>query len=62
MHLEGLSRLENEHKAVLQSKSLVRYYFKKQLDEQQLQQFYQLDSLIDIKEFLAMPSHTLLYY
>ncbi|HAT6957392.1 TPA: tRNA-dihydrouridine synthase family protein [Legionella pneumophila] len=57
LHLEGLSRLENEHKAVLQSKSLVRYYFKKQLNEQQLQQFYQLDSLMEIKDFLAAAAH-----
>ncbi|HAT1659804.1 TPA: tRNA-dihydrouridine synthase family protein [Legionella pneumophila] len=57
LHLEGLSRLENEHKAVLQSKSLVRYYFKKQLNEQQLQQFYHLDSLMEIKDFLAAAAH-----
>ncbi|HBC0468199.1 TPA: tRNA-dihydrouridine synthase family protein [Legionella pneumophila] len=57
LHLEGLSCLENEHKAVLQSKSLVRYYFKKQLNEQQLQQFYQLGSLMEIKDFLAEATH-----
>ncbi|HAT8700886.1 TPA: tRNA-dihydrouridine synthase family protein [Legionella pneumophila subsp. pneumophila] len=57
LHLEGLSYLENEHKAVLQSKSLVRYYFKKQLNEQQLQQFYQLGSLMEIKDFLAEATH-----
>lgn len=57
LHLEGLSCLENEHKAALQSKSLVRYYFKKELDEQQLQKFYQLNSLIEIKDFLAGATH-----
>lgn len=57
LHLEGLSRLESEHKAVLQSKSLVRYYFKKQLDEPLLQQFYQLSSLMEIKAFLVKAAH-----
>ena len=51
-HLQGLSSLEDEFKAVLQSKSLVRYYFKKQLDESQLSFFYKLDSLDAIKHFL----------
>ncbi|HBI21701.1 MAG TPA: nitrogen regulation protein, partial [Legionella sp.] len=32
-HLHGLAGLESEHQAVLQSKSLVRYYFKRVLNE-----------------------------
>ncbi|MCL9682954.1 tRNA dihydrouridine synthase [Legionella maioricensis] len=51
-HLEGLAQLEDEFKAVLQSKSLVRYYFKKQLDEPQLAQFYKLRSVEEIKLYL----------
>ena len=51
-HLEGLAQLEGEFKAVLQSKSLVRYYFRKQLDKLQLDQFYTLDSLEAIKFYL----------
>ncbi|KGP64280.1 nitrogen regulation protein [Legionella norrlandica] len=52
-HLDGLSLLENEHKAVLQSKSLIRFYFRGQLDESELQQFYQLATLAGIQNFLA---------
>ena len=52
LHLKGLAHLEDEFKAVLQSKSLVRYYFQKQLDKQQLAQFYRLDSLDAIKLYL----------
>lgn len=51
-HLEGLAQLEDEFKAVLQSKSLVRYYFQKQLNDQQLAQFYKLRSLEEIKLYL----------
>lgn len=50
-HLQGLADLEGEFKAVLQSKSLVRYYFRKQLTEQQLNHFYTLSSLLEIKSF-----------
>ena len=51
-HLEGLTALEDEFKAVLQSKSLVRYYFKNTLSTEQLGAFYQLQSLAQIQEFL----------
>lgn len=51
-HLEGLSILEDEYKAILQSKSLVRYYFRSRFTRQQLNQFYDLKSLIEIKSFL----------
>jgi hypothetical protein len=52
MHLDGLAKLENEYKAVLQSKSLGRYYFKTDLDEQQLRQYRSLNSLAAIRQFL----------
>lgn len=50
-HLQGLSRLENEHLAVLQSKALVRYYFKADLNTEQLQVFYGLKSLVEIEKY-----------
>lgn len=50
-HIDGLAHLENEHKAILQSKSLVRYYFKKQLDDSQLSRFYQLMDIESIHQF-----------
>lgn len=53
LHLEGLATLENEYKAVLQSKSLARYYFKKIITEPDLNAFYKLDSLSNIKQFFA---------
>ena len=52
MHLEGLACLESEHQAVLQSKSLVRYYFKDVFTESRLNAFYRLDSLLAIKACL----------
>lgn len=48
-HLQGLAILEDEYKAVLQSKSLVRYYFGKLFDESLLNRFYPLDSLEKIQ-------------
>ncbi|KTD42687.1 tRNA dihydrouridine synthase [Legionella parisiensis] len=51
-HLQGLAELEDEYKAVLQSKSLVRYYFGKLVEASLLNRFYQLDSLEDIHGFL----------
>lgn len=53
-HLEGLATLEEEYKALLQSKSLVRYYFKNQLTKEQLNQFYTLQSFAEIQSFLAL--------
>lgn len=51
-HLEQLTTLESEHQAVLQSKSLVRYYFKNRLSNDDLQAYYHLSSL---KEILLFP-------
>ncbi len=53
-HLQGLSRLESEHQAVLQSKTLVRYYFGKILSIQQLQVFYALSSLKEIVKYIEL--------
>lgn len=52
-HLQGLATLENEYKAVLQSKSLIRYYFKNILDVSHLNSFYQLTNLKAIHHFLS---------
>ncbi len=51
-HLEGLSQLESEHQAILQSKSLVRYYFGKELSAMQLKHFYSLTDLKTIALYL----------
>lgn len=51
-HLQGLAVLESEHQAVLQSKSLVRYYFRNELTASFLQAFYKLSNLHDIKQAL----------
>ncbi len=53
LHLEGLADLESEHKAVLQSKSLVRYYFKDLFSDSQLQVFYHLPNLLAIKNMIS---------
>jgi nifR3 family TIM-barrel protein len=52
-HLQDLAALEDEFKAILQSKSLVRYYFGKNLDVAWLQEFYQLNSLPGIEAFVG---------
>jgi nifR3 family TIM-barrel protein len=52
-HLTALAALEDEYKAVLQSKSLVRYYFNHVINQDQLRQFYQLSSLDTIYQFLG---------
>ena len=52
-HLYGLAILENEFKAVLQSKSLVRYYFKNEFSPDFFQMFYQLTKLEDIESSLS---------
>lgn len=52
-HLQDLAVLEDEYKAILQSKSLVRYYFGKNLDASWLSRFYQLSSLKDIEAFIG---------
>lgn len=51
-HVHGLATLEDEYKAVLQSKSLVRYYFGSLFDAAALTHFYQLTSLIAIEHFI----------
>lgn len=56
IHLEGLATLENEHKAVLQSKSLVRYYFNNLADPMFFQSFYALSSLKEIEHALRLAS------
>ncbi|KTC86960.1 tRNA dihydrouridine synthase [Legionella brunensis] len=51
-HVTDLAKLENDFKAMLQSKSLFRYYFKNRINEGQLQTFYALDNLADIEHSL----------
>lgn len=52
-HIHGLAALEDEYKAVLQSKSLVRYYFGALFDAATLSHFYQLNSLNAIEHFIV---------
>jgi tRNA-dihydrouridine synthase B len=56
MHLRRLAALDSEHQAVLQSKSLVRYYLKDRLNDENLRQFYCLGSLNEIEEMLKKHS------
>lgn len=50
-HLKALACLEDEYKAVLQSKSLVRYYFRGMLSQEELTCFYQFRCLSDVACF-----------
>lgn len=56
-HLQGLAELENEYQAVLQSKALVRYYFRNILSAEQLRVFYNLSSLAQIEVYLRESLH-----
>lgn len=55
LHLAYLSEQENEYQAVLQSKSLIRYYFKNRLAAFELPAFYALTSLAAIADYLHSP-------
>lgn len=52
VHLRDISQLENEFQAVLQSKTLVRYYFR-ELPADVLRGYYGLDSLQGIELYLT---------
>jgi len=51
-HLQGLALLEDDYKAMLQSKSLIRYYFKKEFSQEQFESYYQTTSLAQSDLFL----------
>ncbi len=51
-HLEELSHLIGEHQAVLQSKTLVRYYFKNRMSQGHLQDFYDFSHLDEVRAFI----------
>jgi tRNA-dihydrouridine synthase len=53
IHLQGLSLLQNEYRAILQSKTLVRYYFRPWVTREQLLGYYDLDSFSKIEEYLC---------
>ncbi len=53
-HLNNLAQLEDEYKSVLQSKSLIRYYFRDQLSKEQLAAFYTMNSLSEIEQFIIL--------
>lgn len=58
-HLQGLAQLESPFKAILQSKTLIRYYFKAYMTPTQLLRFYTLESLIEIELFCQQLVKTL---
>ena len=51
-HLHALAALENEHQAILQSKSLVRYYFRNNLNTAQLEHFLAMQQLSELDNWL----------
>lgn len=51
-HLHDLATLEDEFKAILQGKSLIRYYFRNEVGESHLQDYYALQTLDDIAAFM----------
>jgi len=51
-HIETLALLENEYNAALQSRSLLRYYFREELNKDHLQSLYQLTRVCEIKNRL----------
>lgn len=55
-HFDHLCSLESEHRAVIQSRTLVRYYFRQLLSRAQLQLFYTLKSRSEILCFMSQIS------
>lgn len=51
-HIDGLCHLEGTYQAMMQSKTLVRYYFRQRLSPQQLQTFYALTDIATMKTYL----------
>lgn len=51
-HLHALATLESDFKAILQSRSLVRYYFREKRTAEFLNQFYNLHALSDVEKFM----------
>lgn len=58
-HLRGLAQLQNEYHTILQSKTLVRYYFKPWLTRAELIPYYALDTFTAIEQFLRERMNTL---
>lgn len=52
-HLQGLTVLENEYQAVLQSRSLVRYYFKELYTQAFMAGFCQMSNLKEIEQSIS---------
>jgi tRNA-dihydrouridine synthase B len=51
-HVCDLRELESEYQAVMQSKTLIRYYFRNRIDAMQLKTFYKLTSVDEIASYL----------
>lgn len=56
-HLHALTNLETEYKAVLQSKTLIRYYFRNCFQSEDFMTFYQLNNLKSIENYLKNYSY-----
>ncbi len=52
LHFDDLCRLESEYRAVIQSRTFVRYYFRHLFSKEQLQLFYGLNTRCEIARFL----------
>jgi len=51
-HIEGLALLENEFKALLQSRRLLKYYFRKQLSQQKITSLYECQTILQLQKNL----------
>jgi len=60
-HLLDLSYLEDEFKAVLQSRSLIRYYFSDLLNKEELKAYYQIQNISGIEHFLSLKASASIY-
>lgn len=57
-HLEALAVLDGEYKAVLQSRSLMPYYFRGLIERSELQPINTMNHLVDIERFLQQLNAT----
>lgn len=53
-HVYALAALESERQAILQSQSLIRYYFKQSLSCEQLEQFRKIQHVNQLDDFLMI--------
>lgn len=53
-HIRGIAVLENEHQALLQSRKLVKYYFRQYISESFLERFYRISNMDELQSYFLL--------